>query len=111
MIPWINLSDSTQLQDILNNKGYSLIFKHSNRCSISMMAKRNFEMDAAAIPSDVNLYFLDLIRYRTLSSEIATVFNIRHESPQVLLISGGKCIFNASHEAIEVGETLNHLIY
>jgi bacillithiol system protein YtxJ len=71
---WKYITDVNQIEEIKKQPGYSLIFKHSTRCSVSMMAKRRFEMDWEAIPEDTSLYFLDLINYRQISAEIADRF-------------------------------------
>lgn len=107
---WKNITDLTQISQIQNQEGYSLIFKHSTRCSVSAMAKRRFEMDWETIPENTSLYFLDLISYRDLSAQIAETFQVHHESPQILLIKDGDCILDASHSdisAVEVGEMIN----
>jgi bacillithiol system protein YtxJ len=101
---WINLSDAEQVHSIQKASGYSVIFKHSTRCSISLMAKRNFELDWQAIPENTSLYFLDLIAHRDLSALVAETFQVHHESPQVLLIKDGECILDASHSDISAEE-------
>ena len=101
---WKNITDINQINDIKDQKGYSLIFKHSTRCSVSMMAKRRFEMDWEVIPEDTNLYFLDLISFRPISAEIAEKFQVHHESPQILVIKDGDCILDASHGDISADE-------
>ncbi|WP_432710029.1 bacillithiol system redox-active protein YtxJ [Pedobacter sp.] len=108
---WTFLTDIAQVAEIKNQPGYSLIFKHSTRCSVSGMAKRRFEMDWDAIPADTKLYFLDLISYRNISAQVAETFQVHHESPQVLLIKDGECILDASHgdiSADEVAEVINN---
>lgn len=107
---WKFITDLAQISEIQKETGYSLIFKHSTRCSVSMMAKRRFEMDWEAIPEDTSLYFLDLISYRAISAQIAETFQVHHESPQILLIKDGECILDASHSDIsaeEVAEVIN----
>lgn len=106
---WIALESADQLNEIKNNEGYSLIFKHSTRCSISMMAKRRFELDWEDLPEDMPLYFLDLIKYRDLSGMAAQLFDVHHESPQLLLIKDGECVLDQSHGAISVEEALSVL--
>ncbi|WP_374951782.1 bacillithiol system redox-active protein YtxJ [Mucilaginibacter sp.] len=106
---WIQLETANQIDNIKQQQGYSLIFKHSTRCSISMMAKRRFELDWDNLPQDMPLYFLDLIKHRDLSAKVAADFQVHHESPQVLLIKGGECILDQSHGAISVDETLSVL--
>ncbi len=106
---WIALESADQLNSIKLHGGYSLIFKHSIRCSISMMAKRRFELDWDNLPQDMPLYFLDLINNRDLSKQVAEIFQVHHESPQLLLIKDGECILDQSHGQISVDEALSVL--
>jgi bacillithiol system protein YtxJ len=107
---WTSLESANQIDAIKQQAGYSLIFKHSTRCSISMMAKRRFEMDMDKLPADMPLYFLDLIKHRELSSKIAEDFQVHHESPQMLLIKDGDCILDQSHGGISVEEAMEVLV-
>ena len=106
---WTSLDSANQVDTIKQQPGYSLIFKHSTRCSISMMAKRRFELDWDKLPADMPLYFLDLIKHRELSNQVAQSFHVHHESPQMLLIRDGECILDQSHGGISVDETLEAL--
>jgi len=106
---WTSLDSANQVDTIKQQPGYSLIFKHSTRCSISMMAKRRFELDWDKLPADMPLYFLDLIKHRELSNQVAQDFHVHHESPQMLLIRDGECILDQSHGGISVDETLEVL--
>lgn len=101
---WINLTSQEQVETIKNSTGYSVIFKHSTRCSISLMAKRGFESNWEVIPPTTPLYFLDLLNYREISNSIAEEFNVYHESPQALLIYNGECILDLSHSDISSEE-------
>ena len=106
---WILLESAEQLDQIKKQQGYSLIFKHSTRCSISMMAKRRFELDWDSLPENMPLYFLDLIQHRDISNQIAQQFQVHHESPQLLLIKDGECILDQSHGEISVDEALSEI--
>ena len=108
---WKYITDLAQVDQIKKQDGYSLIFKHSTRCSVSMMAKKRFEMDWSVLPENTSLYFLDLISYRDISAQIAETFQVHHESPQILLIKDGDCVLDASHSDIsaeEVAEVINN---
>lgn len=108
---WKYITDLAQVDQIKKQEGYSLIFKHSTRCSVSMMAKKRFEMDWSVLPENTSLYFLDLISYRDISAQIAETFQVHHESPQILLIKDGDCVLDASHSDIsaeEVAEVINN---
>ena len=108
---WIALTHEDQLEDIrkdsLNNP--QVIFKHSTRCATSSMAKSRLER--ASVPAGIKFHFLDLIKYRSVSNKIEEQFMVHHESPQVLLIKSGECVYDESHSGIsmeEIQEQANH---
>ncbi|RNA62407.1 bacillithiol system redox-active protein YtxJ [Chryseobacterium nematophagum] len=82
------------------------LFKHSTSCFISKMVLKNFERDFESIEVDTDMYFLDLKAHRSISNKIAEEFEIRHESPQLLVLENGKVINNASHEDISINQIL-----
>jgi bacillithiol system protein YtxJ len=104
---WTSLESADQLSNIKNQEGYSVIFKHSTRCSISMMVKKRFELDGDKLPENLPLYFLDLIKHRDISNQIASDFHVYHESPQLLLIKNGECVLDLSHGQISVDEAMS----
>lgn len=106
---WITLETQQQLDDIYTHPDCSIIFKHSTRCAISLMAKKRIEQDWDALPENTPLYFLDLLKFRDLSNHIAACYQIHHESPQLLIIKNGDCIFEASHGEISVDEAVDQL--
>ena len=97
---WIPLDEVTQLDEIITNshKAPQVVYKHSTRCSVSSMVKNRLDKDEA--PAGIDFYYLDLIKHRDISNKIAETFQVRHQSPQVLIINNGKCTFNESHSAI-----------
>jgi len=101
---WLDLTNEQQLETIVEQSKTQpvVIFKHSTRCSISSMAKNRIERETP--PENVVFYYLDLIRYRSISNKIAEDFHVPHESPQVLLIKNGECIYEESHNGISMGE-------
>jgi bacillithiol system protein YtxJ len=94
---WINLTDSQQIQEIieLSKQSPVLIFKHSTRCSISSTALNRLER--AWNLTDAKAYYLDLIAYRPISNALAEQFNVEHQSPQVLIIKNGQCVHHENH--------------
>ena len=66
------------------------------------MALSRFER--AEAPDFIDFYYLDLLNYRSISSTIAEKFQVHHESPQVLLIKNGECIYDESHYGIMMDE-------
>ncbi len=104
---WHQLTQASQLEEIKKESQQRpvLIFKHSTRCNISATAKgrleRKWKEDEVG---NLAPYYLDLISLRSLSNEVAETFDVPHQSPQVLLISKGECIFDASHFDISFDE-------
>jgi bacillithiol system protein YtxJ len=104
-INWIELTDLGQLNEIIDSSHQQpvVIFKHSTRCSISRMALKQFENEFD-LEGSVTPYFLDLLNHRDISQEIATRFEVYHQSPQLLLIKEGKSVYDASHSDIDALE-------
>lgn len=98
-LKWISLIEIFQL-DTLVEKSYQkpqFIFKHSTRCGISRTVKREFEGVFPFKNEEVDLYYLDLLSYRNISNEIESLFGVRHESPQLLIVKNGQVVRHASH--------------
>ncbi len=101
---WQELKSDDQVQRLLEESKTTavLIFKHSNQCSTSrLMLDRLTRKWNEEEMSHLRPYFLDLISFRDISSSIAREFNVRHESPQVLIIENGRSIYNCSHFDID----------
>lgn len=101
---WIDLKNNGQIKEIIENSKTrpQIIFKHSTRCSISAMAKGRLER--SIVPENADFYFLDLIARRNISNEVSSQFNVPHESPQILVIKNGDCIYDESHGSISMDE-------
>lgn len=106
---WIKIESENTLREI-NKRSLTvpqLIFKHSTRCSISTMVLNR--MTSSKQPEGVEIYYLDLIKFRNLSNQIANEYHVRHESPQVLLIKNEQCVYHASHADIRMDEVKSKL--
>lgn len=98
---WKNLNSISDLDDAIeaSYKQSVALFKHSTRCSVSLMAKKNIER---FWDLDIDAYYLDLIAHRDVSNAIADQLNIQHQSPQMILVKDGQVLYNASHGSIDV---------
>ena len=106
MLQWVRLTSEDQLREVTKESLDKpvLIYKHSTRCGVSNIALKRLEKDSFALSNMVKPYFLDLILYRQISNDVADYYQIRHESPQVLIIQNGSCIYHSSHIAISAEE-------
>lgn len=100
---WKTLENEAQLNELteFSFKKPQAIFKHSTRCSISSMAKSRV---GKSFTESIDFHYFDLIANRSLSNLIAEKFDVHHESPQILLIKNGECIYDESHNGINVEE-------
>ena len=107
---WIPINTAEQLEEIRIRSVQTpqLIFKHSTRCVISVMIKTRLERSEA--PSGVDFYYLDLLQYRPISNLIAESFDVHHQSPQVLLIQNGECVYEESQNAISMDEIIEQIV-
>ena len=109
---WRELTSLDQLDEIGERSKPQpvLIFKHSTRCSISAASlnrlERKWDGDKA---QNLEAYFLDLIAYRDISNETSAKFGIAHQSPQVLLIQNGECVYDNSHFGISFDELIENI--
>lgn len=104
---WNHINDLSEL-DSLDKTSFTqavFIFKHSTSCSISAMALGRIELKWQSEDHlKLKPFFLDLLKYRSVSDEISKRYGVTHQSPQVLMIREGKCIYNASHTDISYEE-------
>jgi bacillithiol system protein YtxJ len=108
MIP---LTSDEQLEALAAAIGdrVQFIFKHSTRCPVSGAALKRIENIEEQLSKLSDVYYLDLLRYRQLSNRVSTMFGVVHQSPQMLLIKEGRCLYHASHSGIRPDTLLTAL--
>jgi len=77
-----------------------LIFKHSTSCGISRMVMKQFESLFNEENKHLKVYYLDLLNFREVSSKLSEVFQVIHQSPQLLVIKNGISVYDKSHYEI-----------
>ncbi|MCM3569632.1 bacillithiol system redox-active protein YtxJ [Neobacillus mesonae] len=98
-----------QFNDLLKDEDRFYFLKHSLTCPISQAAYKEYEKFAAE-HEEIPSYYLAVQESRPLSTEIADHFQIKHESPQAILFSDGKAVWNASHWKITNKSLINALM-
>ena len=74
------------------------------------MVLKQFEFQYDYNISNVKYYLIDVIKNREVSNEIASVYNINHESPQLIVIKNGELVHNSSHSDISFSNMKNSII-
>ena len=106
---WHTLNSVNQLNQIDQDSQNTpvMLLKHSTRCSISSAALSRLERNWQDSDNQkLQPYYLDLLQHRDISNAIATHYGIEHQSPQVLVIKGGKCVYSATHFDINYKDIL-----
>lgn len=105
---WIKLQTPDQLDQVilLSHQTPCLIFKHSTRCSISTIAQHRLKGAWQWQEKEIRTFHLDVIEFREISNLVAERFNVRHESPQMLIIHKGVCIHHSSHMDINIDDLM-----
>ena len=100
--PWIPLGSVEQLEAIKAKSKVKpqVIFKHSTTCGISRMVINRFNEEYDIPENSLDLHYLDLQQYRSISNETSGMFGVVHESPQLLVIKNGEVVAHESHGAI-----------
>ncbi len=101
-----NINELDKIKELSATKTV-VIFKHSTRCSISSGALNRIERNWIG-NEPFSMWYLDLIKHRDISNAIAQLFQIEHQSPQLLVIKNGVCIYHASHFEIDYQDLLAH---
>jgi bacillithiol system protein YtxJ len=106
---WKILSEPNQISEIIEASKLKpqLFFKHSTRCSISTMALSRFEKSGILSNEHVDCWYLDLLEFRPISSEIEKLTKVIHQSPQVIVLNNEQVVYSESHGMIDAVEILN----
>jgi bacillithiol system protein YtxJ len=93
---FVNLDTIQKLDELFEKSKETpiVLFKHSITCPISTDASTEMSI----VNADVNLVIVQVSRQ--ISNEIESRTNLRHESPQAIILKNGEPIFYASHYKI-----------
>ncbi len=97
-----------EVRDILLQP-VAVIFKHSTRCPISTAAHSQMQSFLESNPQ-APVGLVNVIEDREISTEIARITSVRHESPQVLILKDGVVVWHASHYGITADAVARELL-
>jgi bacillithiol system protein YtxJ len=94
------LNDLTELESLwqASHEKPVLFFKHSTSCPISVRAYQQFQQYLEADASQQAQNALIIVQTaRALSNRLAELADVKHESPQAILVHNGKPVWHDSH--------------
>lgn len=87
---WRELLESSKEQPFL-------LFKFSMTCVSSLSAMKEFR----ALETELSKYIIIVQEDRLVSNAVAKDLGVKHESPQLLILKGGRGIWQATHYKIK----------
>lgn len=104
----ITAATATAWLETLPEGELALLYKHSPRCGVSLVAGEEVEAFAGQQP-DLPVFRLDVVRQRALSQDLARTLGVGHASPQVILLRGTHPVWHTSHQHIRAASLTEHL--
>jgi bacillithiol system protein YtxJ len=103
---WKNLNSPDTLNELFDasHSQPQIVFKHSPRCGISLEALYRTEQNWQELTERGQPWLLNVLEARPASNELSERTGVMHQSPQVLIIWKGECVFHRSHQAIQVAQ-------
>lgn len=77
-----------------------VIFKHSTTCPISARAWREVQDFIKESSAEILVVMIKVIESRPISNQVTEDLGVKHQSPQVLLLSNRQVSWHDSHQAV-----------
>ncbi len=108
---WIDISRLEHIETILqtSEEKPQLIYKHSHRCSVCFLAQQELEKVTDQVSDIADLCMVNVINQREVSNAIASKLNVRHESPQVIILKDREVLWKGSHWDVKGKDILKKL--
>lgn len=103
---------TTYLNEIIerSKKERVVIFKYSNDCGSSRRLKEEIEKLDATESKFLPIFLVVVQEERNLSNMITEMFEIKHESPQIIILDKGANIYEAHHGQIDLKKLVSEVV-
>ena len=96
------ITSSPQLKQFMDesNQRKVIFFKHSTTCPTSSRAWVEVQNFIKESSDEVLVGMIKVLESRSISNQLTEELGIKHQSPQVLLVSKGIALWHASHQEV-----------
>lgn len=94
------ITEQSQLDAAVEKHEQVLLFKNSTTCPVSANAFDELNAFAEEHRNEIPIYYLNVQEARPLSDYVAQAWQIKHESPQALLLTSSNVEWSTSHNMI-----------
>jgi len=106
--PGIHPIETQDGLEVILRADLAVLFKHSTTCPLSFHALREMQQFVEDHPG-VAMHLINVHEQRALSNHAAQALEIRHESPQVIVIRDGSPAWTVSHEQVTAENLARHV--
>ncbi|ANE47780.1 general stress protein [Paenibacillus swuensis] len=103
MAKWTEITQLNEWEEALERSGEQplVILKHSTTCPVSSSALEEFDTYLDGTPNENYKYLMvKVIESRPVSNKIAEDLQVKHASPQIILVKNKEQGWNTSHWSI-----------
>ncbi len=95
--------ETTHLTEIIekSDHGPVIIFKYSNDCNSSARLYEEFHKEMKEKRLNTPMYVVTVQTQPVLSQNIEEWFDVKHETPQILILNKGKLTYSTHHNSID----------
>lgn len=86
-----------------------ILFKHSTTCPTSSRAWREVQNFIKESSDEVLVGMIKVIESRPVSNQAAEKLGLKHQSPQIILISERQVLWHASHQEVTQAKLMKAL--
>jgi bacillithiol system protein YtxJ len=90
-----------------SQKNPTIIFKYSNSCITSERLRQTLEKELVEKRLTKPIFLVTVQTNKALSKNVEDYFEIKHESPQIILVNKGKVVYSKNHHHIKVADLLD----
>jgi len=92
------LDSESRMEEALSAE-VCVVYKHSPSCAVSAVANTQIDRFASEHP-DTPVYRLDVVDHKDIALAIAERLQVRHQSPQAILLRRGEPVWRGAHYGI-----------
>ena len=81
-----------------------LLFKHSYSCGVSLEALDEIVDHLNQESLDARYAIVTVQTHREVSNAVASRLGVRHQTPQAIVVKGGRAVWSASHFRVNAQE-------
>jgi bacillithiol system protein YtxJ len=107
MHPHLTSLDRLEQLDELLTESQSrplLLFKHSYSCGVSLEALDEIVDHLNQESLDARYAMVTVQTHRDVSNAVASRLGVRHQTPQAIVVKGGRAVWSASHFRVNAHE-------